>query len=42
MHVASAKQEEKERKSVTVGGDSIEGYLAGCQFKHDTFLSKKI
>ena len=49
MHGAGAREEERqrkegaeERKRITVGGASSEADLVGCQFKHGSFLPKKV
>ena len=50
MHVTGAREKEErqrkegaeERKRITVGGASSEADLVGCQFKHGSFLPKKV
>ena len=36
------KEGAEERKRITVGGASSEADLVGCQFKHGSFLPKKV
>ena len=42
MHIASAKQEDRERNSVTVGGASSGGSQSGFFQKYQRFLSRNL